>query len=100
MRGECRKDQARLRRDVTPVVQKQHAAMRMSIAMHQGADVMVFGDENAPLRGSFGKQRRVAGIHRGLADIDDVVTGIPHGVHRLRCGVRVGEDAHAIQRRS
>jgi len=73
--------------------------MRLPIAMDQGADVMIFGDEDAPLCGGFGEQCLVAGIRCTLAGIGDIVAGIPHGAHCLRHNVRICENAHAIRRR-
>lgn len=100
MPGEYREDQACLRRSITQIVQEQYAAMRMPIAVDQGTDVMVLRHEDAPVRGGFGQQRLVARVPRALADIDDIVTSIPHGVHGLRYDVRIRDDAHATRRRS
>ena len=71
----------------------------MPVAMDQGTDVMVLRYEDTPVRGGFGQQRLVARVARALADIDNVVTSIPHSAYDRRHGIRVREDAHATRRR-
>jgi hypothetical protein len=100
MLGENGQDQFRLGRHVTQIVKQQHAAVRMPIAMNQGAHVMILGQEDAPFGGGFRQQRLIAWVRRSFAGIEDIVTGVAKRAHRLRDDVRIGEDVHAIRRRS
>jgi hypothetical protein len=50
--------------------------------------------------GSLGQQGLVTRIRCPLAGIDDIMPGIPQGAYGRRHDIRIGQDAHAIRRRS
>ena len=68
--------------------------------MDQDADIMVFDDDDPRFGHGFSKQSLIARIRRSLTQIDDIVAGSPHCAHGRRHNVGIGEEAHAIWRRS
>ncbi len=99
VRGQRHENQVGFGAGVTRIVEKENAAVRLPIAMDQGADVVVLRHKYPPFAGSFGKQSRVAWVSRSFACIGNVVTGGSHRAHSLRDDVGIGEEAHAIRRR-
>jgi len=100
MRRQYCKDQARFRCSIAKIVEKQQATVWVEITMDQSPDIVVLGDKDPPLGGSFGKENLIAGVRGSLANIDNVVAGIPHGAHSLRNDIGIGEKAHATWLRS
>ena len=100
VRRQRREYQLGFGRSITQIVEKQYAAMRLEITMDQDTDVLVLGENDPPFGNGFSKQSPVARICRSLTQIDDIVAGSPHCAHGRRHNVGIGEEAHAIWRRS
>jgi hypothetical protein len=50
MRGQRSEDELRFGRSVAQIIQKQNPAVWAQVAMDQGADVVVLGEEDSPFR--------------------------------------------------
>lgn len=62
MRRHRGKDRIGFRHRIPQIVDEQHAAVRLLIAMNQSTNVMILGEEYPVGGGSFGEQRVVARV--------------------------------------
>ena len=68
--------------------------MYSAVTMHQGADVVVLGEEGAAVRRCFRQQRFVTWIYGALRRIDNVVACGAQRPHRRCDNIGVREQPH------